>query len=704
MLSFLSKLREIIGRWWSEFTLQTRLMAAATLVVSLLMSGLTFWAVNTIQQDARLNDTRFGSDLGLLLASNVSPLVGDGNRSELARFSYRFYNSTSSIRYMIYADEDGDIFFGIPFSESEVQNSLTIQRRIQLPETYRQDMNQPMVRQHITPDGEVTDVFVPLIYDKKYLGVLAIGINPNPTVVASSHLTRDVTIAVFVSIWVMVILGAVFNALTITQPIKELLVGVKNIAAGNFKQRIDLPLGGELGELIFNFNEMAERLERYEEQNIEELTAEKAKLETLMVTIADGAVLLDAEMRVILANPTARRVLGWNNQQEDVLGANVLNYLPPSVKAELTKPLYKIATGQFLTSEHEREGAEFRIMITEPVHRTVRVLLTTVLDQSKENLKGIAITIQDITREVELNEAKSQFISNVSHELRTPLFNIKSFIETLHEYGEDLTETERKEFLDTANRETDRLTRLVNDVLDLSRLESSRRYQFDAVDLIQPVEQTLRTYQLTAKEKGLELQQEIDPDLPQVLGNYDLLLQVFTNLVGNSMKFTESGGSVMIRAYGLESSSKHAHHHIRVEVSDTGIGIDEEDQKAIFDRFFRVENRVHTLEGTGLGLSIVRNIVEKHHSSVHLISEVGVGTTFWFDLAAYKPEAPSFEALLSLNHGNGSEKNGSEDVDEGDRPSVESPAIAASSLVSHSALPQPDPDLVGFTNKQDTGV
>lgn len=104
-----------------------------------------------------------------------------------------------------------------------------------------------MVRQHLTPDGEVTDVFVPIIYEGVYKGVLAIGTNPNPTVVTSSHLTRDVTIAVFVSIWVMVILGAVFNALTITRPIKELLVGVKNIASGNFKQQVDLPFGGELG-------------------------------------------------------------------------------------------------------------------------------------------------------------------------------------------------------------------------------------------------------------------------------------------------------------------------------------------------------------------------------------------------------------------------------------------------------------------------
>jgi two-component system sensor histidine kinase NblS len=610
-------------------------MAAATLAVSLIMSGLTFWAVNTIQQDARINDTRFGRDLGLLLAANVAPQIAENNLTEVARFSNRFYSSTSSVRYMIYADEDGQIFFGIPFSESEVQNSLTIKRQITLPEDYAKNTELPMVRQHMMPEGEVTDVFVPLMHDGKYLGVLSIGINPNPTVVASSNLTRDVTIAVFISIWVMVILGAVFNALMITKPIQELLKGVKNIATGNFKQRIDLPLGGELGELIYSFNEMAERLERYEEQNIEELTSEKAKLETLVSTIADGAVLIDTNFLVVLVNPTARRLFGWEGT--DLIGENVLHHLPSSVTMELTRPLYQIATGE--TSEQDAEGEEFRIRLTEPAPRTVRILLTRVLDHHRESIKGIALTVQDITREVELNEAKSNFISNVSHELRTPLFNIKSFIETLHEFGEDLTEAQRKEFLETANHETDRLTRLVNDVLDLSKLESCRIYHLESVELAQPVEQTLRTYQLNARDKGIELVQEIEPNLPAVSGHYDLLLQVLTNLVGNSLKFTEPGGRITIRAYLLDPNLSHHHHNeisqVRIEISDTGIGIDAEDQEAIFERFFRVENRVHTLEGTGLGLSIVRNIMEKHRSRIYLVSEVGVGTTFWFNLDVF---------------------------------------------------------------------
>ncbi|MEA5450071.1 ATP-binding protein [Leptolyngbya sp. CCNP1308] len=632
MIRLLAKIRDIFLHWWGDFTLQTRLMAGATLVVSMITSALTFWAVNTIQMDARLNDTRFARDLGLLLAANVAPLVNEADRTELARFSYSFYQSTSSVRYMLYADENGDIFFGIPFSEASVQNSLTLRRRMQLPEGYAQNTDRPLVRQHLTPAGEVTDVFVPLNYNGNHLGVLAMGINPNPTVVASSHLTRDVTIAVFVSIWVMVILGAVFNALTITQPIKELSVGVKNIADGNFRQRIDLPLGGELGELIYSFNDMAERLESYEEQNIEELTAEKAKLETLVSTIADGAILLDSDMHAVLVNPTARRIFGWDDQILD--GRNILEHFPAPVRVQLTRPLFQAVKG-------DSEAMEFRVPITEPSNRTLRILLNTVLDQAKENVKGLAITVQDITREVALNEAKAQFISNVSHELRTPLFNIKSFIETLHEYGEDLSDGERKEFLETANHETDRLTRLVNDVLDLSRLESSRQYQLEAVDIIQPIEQTLRTHRLNARDKQIELLQDVEPNLPPAMGNYDLLLQVFSNLVGNALKFTEPGGQVMLRAHQIVPPGDDPNDggYIRVEISDTGIGIAPEDQQAIFDRFFRVENRVHTLEGTGLGLSIVKNIIEKHTSQVHLVSEVGVGTTFWFDVAAYQPDA-----------------------------------------------------------------
>jgi two-component system, OmpR family, sensor histidine kinase NblS len=653
-MNFLLQIYNAPRRWWTEFSLQTKLMALITLLVSLLMSAVTFWAVNDIQTDARLNDTRFGKDLGLLLAANVAPLVAKNDLQEVTRLSKEFYDSSSSIRYILYADPDGEIFYGIPFNSNEVKNSLSIRRRIQLPEDPMTRPDRPLVRQHVTPQGEVTDIFVNLQHDGKALGIIAIGINPNPTAVASSSLTLDVTTAVFVSIWAMVILGAASNSVTITRPLRELVAGVQNIASGNFKQRIDLPFGGELGELIRSFNDMAQRLKKYEEQNIEELTAEKAKLETLVSTIADGALLLDSDMRIVLANPAAIKIMGWDQDlhKDNWQGKSILNILPDRLSADLGRSLMQIATG-------DREGGEFRIMASGDKGDSVlahafRIWITSVLSSSNA-IKGIAITIQDITREVELNAAQSRFISNVSHELRTPLFNIKSFIETLHEYGDELSDDQKKEFLGTANSETDRLTRLVNDVLDLSRLESGRQFHFTAIDLSETIEQTVRTYKLNASSKGVELLHEISPDLDRIWGNYDLILQVLYNLVGNALKFTETGGKVTIRIYPWQDQTTTQPHrvvnYVRVEVEDTGYGIPAEDCDRIFDRFYRVEDKVHTLEGTGLGLSIVRNIIEKHHSEIHIKSEVGVGSTFWFDLSVYQDrcELPVvLESNLSL--------------------------------------------------------
>jgi two-component system sensor histidine kinase NblS len=400
-----------------------------------------------------------------------------------------------------------------------------------------------------------------------------------------------------------------------------------------------MPVGGELGELLEGFNDMASQLEAYNEANIEELTAAQVKQQSLIATMADGALLLDAEGRVVLVNPTARRLFRWEGRKLE--GALVGDELPEVLAVELQTPLETLLSG-------ERDSSDVRCSFGEPP-RTLRIVLQSVRDVSGESLKGIAVTVQDLTREVELNAAQSRFISNVSHELRTPLFNIKSYVETLHDLGDQLSEEDRKEFLAIANAETDRLTRLVNDVLDLSRLESDRAWTMEPVELRPAMEQTLRNYRLNAQDKGVELSLEVDEQLPRVRGNWDLLLQVFDNLVGNGLKFTGGGGRLMLRAYPwpdtcpIDPSTEATGDsptcaltaplpRLRVEIADTGSGISREDQERIFERFYRVENAVHTEVGTGLGLSIVRGILEKHGTQVRMASELGVGTTFWFDL------------------------------------------------------------------------
>jgi len=605
------------------------LLAIATLVVSIVMTGLTFFALNGIQTEARMGDTRYARDLGLLLASNVTPLAAQGNDRELARVTEEFWRSSRSLRYIFYADPEGVIYLGIPISKVDTGNDLLLSRRLELPADLRQRPQNPLIRQHLTPDGLVTDVFVPMVNGKDYLGVMALGVNPNEAVLATAALTRNVTVAVFVSIWVLVILGAVFNALTITRPVKELLRGVRSVADGDFGARIALPVGGELGELLNGFNTMATKLEAYDEANIEELTAAQVKQQSLIATMADGALLLDPEGQVVLVNPTARRLFRWEGRKLE--GQELLSLLPDSLTMELQEPFDAVRS-------RERDSAEVRCTINEP-NRTLRLVLQAVRDGSGETLKGIAVTVQDLTREVELNAAQSRFISNVSHELRTPLFNIKSYVETLHDMGDQLDEEMTREFLATANAETDRLTRLVNDVLDLSRLESDRVWSFEPTEVEAAMEQTLRTYKLNADDKGVSLDLSVPPSLPRIRGNYDLLLQVFDNLVGNAVKFSTSGDMVQLRAYlwpdtcpvSADDASSPLP-RLRVEVADSGSGISEEDCQRVFERFYRVENAVHTEAGTGLGLSIVRGILQKHGSDISMVSELGVGTTFWFDL------------------------------------------------------------------------
>ena len=643
MTGILKSLLTALRQWWSEFTLQAKLLALSTLVVSLMMTGLTFFSLSSIQSDARLSDTRYARDVGLLLAANVTSLVAEGQDRQLVTVANRFWRQSSSIRYILFADPDGVIYLSLPLDNADEDSALLLSRRLELPESIYDHPGDPLVRQHLSPDGQVTDVFVPLTTKGQNLGVVALGLNPNEVVLNTTALTRKVTIAVFIAIWVLVILGAVFNALTITHPIRALLHGVRKITAGQFSTRIALPVGGELGELLEGFNTMASQLEVYKAANIEEMKAANKELkvaqaqqQSLIATMADGAMLLDDRGCVVLANPTSQRLFRWEARK--LVGEPLVNLLPESLLMDVGEALQQVLAGEHGTRD-------IRCSFGSPI-RTLRIVLVAVTDPSNNALKGVTVTLQDLSREVELNAAKSRFISNVSHELRTPLFNIKTYVETLHDLWTQISDEERSEFLATANAETDRLTRLVNDVLDLSRLESGEEFRFEPMELRPALEQTLRNYRLNASDKGVRLLCEVEPTLPRVQGNFDLLLQVLDNLVGNALKFTPSGGLVCLRAYLWPDSCPvpdvstsatindltSRMPRLRVEVSDTGCGMNDLDQARIFERFYRAENTVHTEQGTGLGLAIVRNIMEKQGSVPKLVSEPGVGTTFWFEL------------------------------------------------------------------------
>nr|YP_010873113.1 Drug sensory protein A [Nemalion vermiculare]WGV34326.1 Drug sensory protein A [Nemalion vermiculare] len=368
--------------------------------------------------------------------------------------------------------------------------------------------------------------------------------------------------------------------------------------------------------------------ELYEKKYVEKLIVEKSKLETLVSIIADGVVLLDEDLKVLFFNQSASKI--FKSLATCKTGTDFMGLVPNEVRSQLEPML-----NQILINRGYCDFKNSNLQLKVDSVKTLHIVITAVLDHDSQKLTGIGLIIQDITNQIGLNEAKAQFISNVSHELRTPLFNIRSFLETLSDYRDSLTEKQKVEFLEIASQETQRLTCLVNDVLDLSRLESDFSGILELIELHEVVPQVVQTYQLRANTKKVQLSFLICPSVVSINAYPNLITQVLSNLIGNSLKFTRTDGRILLKVYTISSnlsSQSRTRSKVRIEIIDEGTGIDEYDFYRIFDRFVRLENNVHTLEGTGLGLSIVKNIVEKHNSYVQMYSELDLGSSFWFDL------------------------------------------------------------------------
>lgn len=624
-----------IFQWWLNVNLKTRLISIMILVISILMSTITFISLIRIQSELVDTDKRFCSDLSIILSNDIVHLIEQHKSSDLKDFIEKIYLATSSIYYIRFFDTHGNLSFSFPMYTAFAQHSVALHNHLFNFSQYHFSFNIPFLYNAIGFHYSYMHALLPLIKDGKILGFLQIGLNYNPSILYTAKIVRDVSILIFVSVWLMFMLGASFNFLIITEPIRELLVGLRSIALGNFNQKIESSFKGELGDLIISFNEMSERLECYEKKNVAQLTSEKAKLEALVSTIADGAILLDTELRLLFVNQIAMKVFQWSNK--DLIGRVIFQYLPIHVNDALLPILNSMVQSNCLDKQI-LQPEEVSIDLNYESLKTYRFFLSTVVNQDSQGLNGLVITIQDITRERQLNEAKNQFISNVSHELRTPLCNIGSFLETLIDYNHKLNSKQKSQFLSIAYAETQRLNSLVNDVLDLSRLESEYNYVLKPVTLASTIAYIVQASQIVAFNKKVKLIVEIHSMVKKILAHENSLCQVLSNLISNSLKFTHKGGRIIVRVYPLfirynmRLFNKTKQEIVRLEVIDEGVGIDKTFQKQIFDRFMRIENNIHTLEGTGLGLSIVKNIVEKHNSFITVYSEVGIGTSFWFDL------------------------------------------------------------------------
>ena len=602
---------KVISLSWLNFKLQTQLIFVAVGVVSLSVSGLFYSSINFIQQESIITEKKFAFDISTLLAANIIPFLNEKNYQEIFPLCERFYKNSPNIRYVALFDKAQQKIYSVPFSFLDLKRSSF-------------DFN-PIIKDLL----EYNTTKIRLVSRGNFLGFLIVGITSNQNILTSSRIIRLIILVVFLILWFTLITVTFFNALTITQPIKELSQGVKSIAAGNFTQTIDLFFAGELGDLIIQFNEMGKKLQTYDEKNIEKLMNEKTKLENLVLTIADGALLLDTNLRILLINSAAIEIFGWKKKKQ-LIGTNLWAHLPKPLQKKMYQGLEKIIL-TFSPTVFYGEFYEFSYKSSRGPKKSVRVFLRLVYDSNSTNKKpkGVAITIQDNSKEVELEQTQKRLISNISHELRTPLFNIKSFIETIREYNYSLSTRQKKDFLLTISNESNRLTRLVNNILNISKTDAKKIRLLDKVDLTKLVFEVIRSYQLVSKEKKIALVTNFNLNSPFIKGNFDFLTQVFINIVGNALKFNFEKGEILIRLYNIKSYTASK---IRVEIIDTGVGIPSSFKKTIFCRFVRVESGIHKLKGTGLGLSIVENILAEHNSQIYLVTKQKVGSIFWFDL------------------------------------------------------------------------
>jgi PAS domain S-box-containing protein len=377
-------------------------------------------------------------------------------------------------------------------------------------------------------------------------------------------------------------------------------------------------------ELYHLIRDQAERLGvllRAEQEEAEKNTA-------ILDSIADGVMLADAEGVIVLFNPAAQRILDL--PRDHVLG-QTLPRLTGLFGASASKWANTIIEWQDNPEQHpEGSFLEERLNLGK---RVVSVHLSPV--HTADRFLGTVSVFRDITKEVEVDQIKSQFVSNVSHELRTPMTSIKGFADLLLMGVAGEIPEAQKSFLSKIKTNADRLSHLVDDLLNISKIDAGERLNLDLVDIkdiLTPIMTSLQS-RIEHENKQLTVELEIDPQLPPVMIDPHKLTQIMTNLIDNAFNYTYAGGKIGIKVQRQDNT-------LLVSVSDTGIGIPPEFRSRIWERFERYEDHVLVMDvaGTGLGLPIVKQLVEMHHGKVWFESETGKGTTFFVTLPFEQPE------------------------------------------------------------------
>lgn len=410
-------------------------------------------------------------------------------------------------------------------------------------------------------------------------------------------LTQRERIKYYIPLVFVTVIFSIFLSLRlvrkIVEPVKELESVTLKMANGDYKIRAKVNSNDELGILGDSFNHMADELQL----KIQEVVNNQTKLESIFNSMDSGVVAVDNENNVISINPAAELLLGI---KKSIVGEKLTDYVSD----------HEI-NGFLMDSEEEDK----EITILHPIERNIKIKKSEMIDK-KINL-GKVISFQDITDMKRVELMRSQFVANVSHELKTPLTSIKGFAETLRIVDDSAT---REKFLDIIDKEAERLTRLINDILVLSNIESNLVADVEEFRPGIVIEETLNIVRKTARNRNVSVEFE-DNSSECILGDRDKFYQLVLNLIENAVKYSkEKEGYVKI-----SSHNDGGYYHLKIQ--DNGIGIPDEDISRIFERFYRVD-KSRKKGGTGLGLAIVKHIVKIFNGEINVKSKLGEGTTF----------------------------------------------------------------------------
>jgi len=442
--------------------------------------------------------------------------------------------------------------------------------------------------------------------ETKHEGVLRISVPVSQLVFMESKPHKIIVVALLI-IFLLSLTFTFLISFFVSKPLVEIIKIAKTMAMGDLSEKPSIYSRDEIGELARALSLMSDEIK----DKIERIRQEGAKIDTVLSSMLEGIIVTDENGKIILLNPAIRKLFFVDMSPDGKEPIEIIRNI------SIQNMVDKLLKGKNTAISEE-------ITINQPEERIFKVNGVPII---RNNIfEGAVLVFHDITELRRLEKIRQDFVANVSHELRTPMASIKGYAETLLE-GALEDKDNLKDFIKIIYSDSNRLANLIDDLLDLSKIESGKmRMMFEPLEVTPILKRCLGILEKMIKDKNLSVVIDMRSDLPKVLADEKRLLQVFLNLLDNAVKYTPEKGTITISAYPKGKL-------IQISIRDTGIGISEKDISRIFERFYRVDKaRSRELGGTGLGLSIVKHIVLAHSGEIWVESKIASGSAFSFTI------------------------------------------------------------------------